>query len=113
MRKKFAFAQSLVHAPQILLLYEALNGIDAMTVSRIKGPLRRLASLWRTIILSRAKRVEKRFPAGWIQGWRSAAGEFAIRQKMNTFCAFVLFTTRSWAAPSFAFTTVRRAEQSK
>ena len=42
-RKKLAFALSLVHSPRILLLDEALNGIDAVTVSRIKGLLRRLA----------------------------------------------------------------------
>lgn len=51
-RKKLAFALGLVHAPRILLLDEALNGIDAVTVSRIKGLLRRLARQGMTIILS-------------------------------------------------------------
>ena len=51
-RKKLAFALGLVHDPQILLLDEALNGIDAVTVSRIKGLLRRLAQNGTTILLS-------------------------------------------------------------
>jgi ABC-2 type transport system ATP-binding protein len=51
-RKKLAFALGLVHAPRILLLDEALNGIDAVTVSRIKILLRRLAGLGVTIIMS-------------------------------------------------------------
>jgi ABC-2 type transport system ATP-binding protein len=51
-RKKLAFALGLVHAPRILLLDEALNGIDAVTVSRIKDLLRRLARQGTTIILS-------------------------------------------------------------
>ena len=51
-RKKLAFALSLVHSPRILLLDEALNGIDAVTVSRIKGLLRRLAQRGMTIIIS-------------------------------------------------------------
>jgi ABC-2 type transport system ATP-binding protein len=51
-RKKLAFALGLANAPRILLLDEALNGIDAVTVSRIKGLLRRLARQGMTIILS-------------------------------------------------------------
>ena len=51
-RKKLAFALGLVHAPRILLLDEALSGIDAVTVSRIKVLLRRLARQGTTIILS-------------------------------------------------------------
>ena len=51
-RKKLAFALGLIHAPRILLLDEAFNGIDAVTVSRIKDLLRRLARRGMTIILS-------------------------------------------------------------
>jgi ABC-2 type transport system ATP-binding protein len=51
-RKKLAFALGLVHAPRILLLDEALNGIDAVTVSRIKGLLRKLARQGVTIMIS-------------------------------------------------------------
>ncbi len=51
-RKKLAFALGLVHAPRILLLDEALNGIDAVVVSRIKLLLRRLAARGVTIIMS-------------------------------------------------------------
>ena len=51
-RKKLAFALGLVHAPRILLLDEALNGIDAVTVSRIKDLLRRLSRQGVTIIMS-------------------------------------------------------------
>jgi len=51
-RRKLAFALGLVHSPRVLLLDEALNGIDAITVSRIKGLLRRMAAAGVTIILS-------------------------------------------------------------
>jgi ABC-2 type transport system ATP-binding protein len=51
-RQKLAFALSLVHAPRILLLDEALNGIDAVTVHHIKALLRRLAQGGTTIIIS-------------------------------------------------------------
>jgi ABC-2 type transport system ATP-binding protein len=51
-RKKLAFALGLVHAPRVLLLDEALNGIDAVTVSRIKELLRKLARQGITIIIS-------------------------------------------------------------
>ncbi len=51
-RKKLAFALGLVHSPRVLLLDEALNGIDAVTVSRIKGLLRKLAQQGITIIIS-------------------------------------------------------------
>lgn len=51
-RKKLAFALGLIHAPRVLLLDEALNGIDAVTVSRIRALLRRCAERGATIILS-------------------------------------------------------------
>jgi ABC-2 type transport system ATP-binding protein len=51
-RKKLAFALGLIHSPRVLLLDEALNGIDAVTVSRIKALLKRMAAAGVTIILS-------------------------------------------------------------
>jgi ABC-2 type transport system ATP-binding protein len=51
-RQKLAFALGLVHSPRILLLDEAMNGIDAVTVHHIKSLLRRLAAGGVTIILS-------------------------------------------------------------
>jgi ABC-2 type transport system ATP-binding protein len=39
MRKKTAFALSLIHNPKILFLDEAFTGIDAVTIKRIKGLL--------------------------------------------------------------------------
>ena len=51
-RRKLAFALGLIHSPRLLLLDEALNGVDAVTVSRIKGLLKRLAAGGVTIILS-------------------------------------------------------------
>lgn len=51
-RKKLAFALCLIHSPRVLLLDEALNGIDAVIVSRIKALLKRLAARGVTIILS-------------------------------------------------------------
>ncbi len=51
-RKKLAFALALIHSPRVLLLDEATNGIDAVTVSRIKALLKKLASNGTAIILS-------------------------------------------------------------
>ena len=51
-RKKLAFALSLIHSPRVLLLDEATNGIDAITVGRIKGLLGKLASTGVAIIMS-------------------------------------------------------------
>jgi ABC-2 type transport system ATP-binding protein len=51
-RKKLAFALALLHSPRLLLLDEALNGIDAVVVRDIKGLLRRLADRGAAIVLS-------------------------------------------------------------
>ena len=51
-RKKLAFALALIHSPRILLLDEALNGIDAVVVRDIKDLLRRLAARGVAIVLS-------------------------------------------------------------
>ncbi len=51
-RKKLAFALALVHSPRLLLLDEALNGIDAVVVRDIKGLLSRLAARGAAVVLS-------------------------------------------------------------
>jgi len=51
-RKKLAFAIALIHAPSVLLLDEATNGIDAVTVSRIKSLLKTLSSSGVAVIMS-------------------------------------------------------------
>ncbi len=51
-RQKLAFALGLVHSPRVLLLDEAMNGIDAVTVHHIKALLRRLAAAGTTVLLS-------------------------------------------------------------
>jgi len=51
-RKKLAFALSLIHSPDIILLDEALNGIDAVAARDAKDLLRRLSQRGVTIILS-------------------------------------------------------------
>jgi ABC-type multidrug transport system ATPase subunit len=51
-RKKLAFALALIHSPRLLLLDEALNGIDAVVVRDIKDLLRRLAARGAAIVLS-------------------------------------------------------------
>jgi ABC-2 type transport system ATP-binding protein len=51
-RKKLAFALGLIHSPRVLLLDEATNGIDAVTVSRLKILLKKLASRGVTVIMS-------------------------------------------------------------
>ena len=51
-RRKLAFALALLHSPRLLLLDEALNGIDAVVVRDIKDLLRRLAARGAAIVLS-------------------------------------------------------------
>ena len=51
-RQKLAFALGLIHSPRLLLLDEAMNGIDAVTVSRLKTLLRRIAKAGVTVIMS-------------------------------------------------------------
>jgi ABC-2 type transport system ATP-binding protein len=51
-RKKLAFALALIHSPRLLLLDEALNGIDAVVVRDIKGLLVRLAARGAAVVLS-------------------------------------------------------------
>ena len=51
-RKKLALALGLLHSPRVLLLDEATNGIDAVTVSRVKTLLRKLAERGVTILMS-------------------------------------------------------------
>ncbi len=51
-RKKLAFALGLIHGPRVLLLDEAFNGIDAITVRDLKRLIRELAATGVTVILS-------------------------------------------------------------
>ncbi len=51
-RKKLAVALALIHSPRLLLLDEALNGIDAVVVRDLKELLRRLAARGAAILLS-------------------------------------------------------------
>jgi ABC-2 type transport system ATP-binding protein len=51
-RKKLAFALALIHSPRLLLLDEALNGIDAVVVRDIKELLRRLSARGTAVVLS-------------------------------------------------------------
>ena len=51
-RKKLAFALGLIHSPRVLFLDEATNGIDTITVVRIKGLLGKLAAAGVAIIMS-------------------------------------------------------------
>ena len=51
-RKKLALALGLVHSPRLLLLDEALNGIDAVTVGDIKALMKKLAGRGASVILS-------------------------------------------------------------
>lgn len=51
-RRKLAFALGILHAPRVLLLDEALNGVDALTVGRIKRLLKRLAAGGAAIVIS-------------------------------------------------------------
>ncbi len=51
-RKKLAFALGLIHGPRVLLLDEAFNGIDAITVRDLKRLVRELAGTGVTVVLS-------------------------------------------------------------
>jgi ABC-2 type transport system ATP-binding protein len=52
MKKKTAFALSLIHNPEILFLDEAFTGIDAVTIRKIKELLNSLTKKGRLIFLS-------------------------------------------------------------
>lgn len=51
-RQKLALALALLSAPRLLLLDEALNGVDALTVSRLKTLFRSLADAGVTVVVS-------------------------------------------------------------
>jgi len=52
MKQKVVLSAALLHNPDLLLLDEPLNGLDANTVLMFKGVMRRLADLGKTIIYS-------------------------------------------------------------
>jgi ABC-2 type transport system ATP-binding protein len=52
MKQKVVLSAALLHNPDLLLLDEPLNGLDANTVMMFKGLLRRLADLGKTILYS-------------------------------------------------------------
>src|SRR5262245_43764367 len=52
MKQKVVLAAALLHNPDLLLLDEPLNGLDANTVMLLKGVMRRLADSGKTIIYS-------------------------------------------------------------
>ena len=52
MKQKVVLAAALLHNPDLLLLDEPLNGLDANTVMLLKGVMRRLADLGKAIIYS-------------------------------------------------------------
>ncbi len=52
MKQKVVLSAALLHNPDLLLLDEPLNGLDANTVMMLKGVLRRLADLGKTILYS-------------------------------------------------------------
>jgi ABC-2 type transport system ATP-binding protein len=52
MKQKVVLSAALLHNPDLLLLDEPLNGLDANTVMMFKGVMRRLADLGKTIIYS-------------------------------------------------------------
>jgi len=52
MRKKLSLAAALVGVPPVLILDEALNGLDTMALINVKKILRELAAQGHTIILS-------------------------------------------------------------
>jgi ABC-2 type transport system ATP-binding protein len=52
MRQRVCWAQALLHEPQVLVLDEPLNGLDAGTVAKVKDLMRSLAASGRTIFYS-------------------------------------------------------------
>lgn len=52
MRRKTALAAATLGAPQVLVLDEALNGLDPPSAARVKGALRRYVDQGGTVILS-------------------------------------------------------------
>jgi len=52
MKQKVVLSAALLHNPDLLLLDEPLNGLDANAVMMFKGVIRRLADLGKTIIYS-------------------------------------------------------------
>jgi ABC-2 type transport system ATP-binding protein len=52
MRRRAALATALLHDPQVILLDEALNGLDPPSAARVKQILRALVDAGRTVILS-------------------------------------------------------------
>jgi ABC-2 type transport system ATP-binding protein len=52
MKQKVVLSAALLHNPDLLLLDEPLNGLDANTVWMFKGVMKRLADLGKTIIYS-------------------------------------------------------------
>jgi ABC-2 type transport system ATP-binding protein len=52
MKQKVVLSAALLHNPDLLLLDEPLNGLDANSVLMFKGVIRRLANLGKTIIYS-------------------------------------------------------------
>jgi ABC-2 type transport system ATP-binding protein len=51
-RKKLAFGLGLIHSPDVLLLDEALNGIDAVVVKDVKELLRRMSRRGAAVVFS-------------------------------------------------------------
>jgi ABC-2 type transport system ATP-binding protein len=51
-RKKLAFGLGLIHSPEVLLLDEAFNGIDAVAVKDLKELLRAMARRGATVVFS-------------------------------------------------------------
>ena len=52
MRRKTALAAAMMGEPSVLILDEALNGLDPPSAARVKGALRRLVDKGSTVILS-------------------------------------------------------------
>ena len=52
MRQKLGLATALIHAPEVLLLDEPFDGLDAASVYRLLGTLRTMARHGRTVLLT-------------------------------------------------------------
>lgn len=52
MKKKTAFALSVIHSPRFLFLDEAFTGIETLTIKRIKDILKQLSKKRTTVIIS-------------------------------------------------------------